>query len=237
MRLNRYLDWRLIASIILPLIFLLNGCDSVNPPVESSTTCPPTLLYYQKVYHTVKIEEQCWMKENLDVGVMMSGDKSSTDNDTIDKYCYDEDPSNCNSLGGLYEWDEAMRYSEISGGRGICPPGWHIPTWGDYLILKGAVDEDGRALMEIEEAGGSFDGTNTSGFSALLTGVRDADGSYLSIELYTSIWSSTLEHIVYPSNEGLSRPSNLALYGGGGNIYLQFSDRRIGRSIRCLKNR
>jgi len=37
-----------------------------------------------------------------------------TDNGIIEKYCYNDNPSNCNTYGALYQWDELMQYiSEV----------------------------------------------------------------------------------------------------------------------------
>ncbi len=51
-----------------------------------------------------------------------------TNDGVIEKYCYDDNPANCDEYGGLYNWNEMMMYEP--GGKGICPDGWHIPS--DY---------------------------------------------------------------------------------------------------------
>jgi len=104
--------------------------------------CPgaPTVTYEGQVYNTVQIFSQCWLKENLNVGKMISEDSSMTNNGIIEKYCYYNDPDTCNKFGGLYLWDEMMQYSYKQGTQGICPLGWHIPTDDEWKILEGAVD-------------------------------------------------------------------------------------------------
>ena len=62
------------------------------------------------------------------MGTMINGISNQTNNDTLEKYCYNDDTANCSIYGGLYQWNEAMQYVTTSGAQGICPTGWHIPT-------------------------------------------------------------------------------------------------------------
>ena len=84
-------------------------------------------------YRTVVIGTQTWMAENLNYAV--EGSK-----------CYDNDPANCVKYGRLYDWSTAMGFpsscnedacsSQIqSKHRGICPSGWHLPSYDDWDIL------------------------------------------------------------------------------------------------------
>ncbi|NUN10837.1 MAG: carboxypeptidase regulatory-like domain-containing protein, partial [Ignavibacteriaceae bacterium] len=136
----------------------------------SSCVGVPTVTYEGKTYNTVQIGAQCWLKENLNVGTRINGNTNASNNGTIEKYCYDDNEANCNTYGGLYQWNEAMQYSTTPGTRGICPPGWHIPTKAEFDSLEAAVNNDGNALKAIGQGTGSGTGTNTSGFSALLAG-------------------------------------------------------------------
>ncbi|MCB9250264.1 MAG: hypothetical protein H6613_17790 [Ignavibacteriales bacterium] len=151
-------------------------------PGVTGKPCPgiPTLTYEGKTYNTVQIGNQCWLKENLDIGTMINGSVSQTDNNITEKYCYNDDISNCNTFGGLYQWNEAMKYSTTEGTKGICPDDWHIPTYADLLILYESVEISDNAL----EAG-----SNTSGFSALLAGTY-YDGFY-GLGNETHIWNSS----------------------------------------------
>ena len=105
--------------------------------------------YGGKNYNTVLIGAQCWLKENLDIGTMIISSQNSTDNSIIEKYCYGNNPANCTTYGGLYQWNEAMQYGTTSMAQGICPTGWHIPTYEEFQTLIVAVNYDGNSLKEI----------------------------------------------------------------------------------------
>ncbi|MBE0655637.1 MAG: hypothetical protein IH594_17690, partial [Bacteroidales bacterium] len=124
-------------------------------------------------YSTALIGDQCWMAENLNIGEFIYGVNPMDDNQTIEKYCYDDNPANCDTFGGLYLWSEVVSYTTVMGVQGICPDGWHVPTTSAYDTLKNFVNFDGNALKAIGEGTGVGEGTNTSGFSALLCGSRN----------------------------------------------------------------
>lgn len=115
---------------------------------DSGVPCPgmPTVTYEGKTYNTVQIGNQCWLKENLNVGLMIHSSVNQTDNGVagnpmIEKYCYNDDEIYCEIYGGLYQWNEAVQYiTTITGPQGICPPGWHIPTDAEWKELEGYVD-------------------------------------------------------------------------------------------------
>ena len=95
-------------------------------------------------YNTVLIGDQCWMAENLNTGVHINASTAQTDNDIIEKYCYNNSEVNCDTYGGLYQWNEVMQYSTTPGVvQGICPTDWHVPSdseWTelvDYVVNQG----------------------------------------------------------------------------------------------------
>ncbi len=199
----------------------------------SGTPCPgvPTVTYAGKVYNTVQIGSQCWLKENLDVGTMIqstTGGQLQTDNGTIEKYCYDNDAANCNKYGGLYEWTEAMQYTTTEGTRGICPSGWHIPTYAEMQTLQTYVNNEATKLID-ENAKSGYTYTNETGFSALFAGQRyDHNGNFLDLGYFTYFWSST---------EINSNYANLMyLYYYASNVYLYNYRKDNGFSVRCLKD-
>jgi len=190
--------------------------------------CGDSIIYANKIYHTIAIGTQCWLRENLDIGTMIDSLQDQTDNITIEKYCYRNDPSNCATYGGLYQWDEAMQYSTTPGTRGICPSGWHIPTYAEFQILSATVGGDGNALKEIGQGTGTGAGTNTSGFSALLSGYRGYNGYFYFLRGTTYFWSSSEYYSISAFTMGLS--------SHGGNISLDNAGKEMGFSVRCVKD-
>ncbi|MCX6792877.1 MAG: hypothetical protein NTY12_02530 [Candidatus Falkowbacteria bacterium] len=104
-------------------------------------------------YDTVEIGGQCWMKQNLNAGTMVtsvntgSNHSNQTNDSLVEKYCYSNLSASCVTYGGLYEWQEAMALpascvntdcsSQIqTPHQGICPSGWHIPTDAEFNILE-----------------------------------------------------------------------------------------------------
>src|SRR5664280_597345 len=137
------------------------------------------------------IGNQCWLKENLDIGVMIDSLQNQTNNVTIEKYCYNNNPANCTTYGGLYQWNEAMQYVTTEKAKGICPTGWHIPKNAEYQTLATTVSNNSNTLKAVGQGTGNGAGTNTSGFSALLAPDRELGGDFGGLGFSTSFWSST----------------------------------------------
>lgn len=123
-------------------------------------------------YKTVQIGQQCWMAENLNVGKQVDN-IAQTDNQIIEKSCYDNKAANCETYGGLYSWPEAMQYSREAGTQGVCPEGWHLPTKEEWETLSQSlgVEEAGQKLKADKTNAIAWDGNNESGFTAIPSGV------------------------------------------------------------------
>lgn len=187
-----------------------------------------TVTYDGRTYPTVVIGDQCWLRKNLDVGTMISGSTNQTDNGVIEKYCYDDNPANCETYGGLYQWDEAMQYGITTGAQGICPNGWHIPSYADFAELKAAVGDDGNKLKAVGEGTGGGAGTNTSGFTALLAGYRDQIAVFNGDGNITLFWTSQQNTTI--------NAHSLSLNGTTSNVNHTLHNKPFGLSIRCLKD-
>lgn len=187
----------------------------------------PTVTYGGKTYNTVKIGDQCWLKENLDIGIMISRTSTSDnqiDNGVIEKFCYDNVESNCTTYGGLYQWNEMMQYINIEGSQGICPPGWHIPTKAEIETLI----QNAGAGSDVLKATGQGTGTNTSGFTALFAGHRDHnDGLSHGLGEDAIFWSST--------GDG-SDADCIDLYYFNNEVFFTNFHADHGFSLRCIKD-
>jgi len=189
----------------------------------------PQITYEGKTYNTVQIGSQCWLKENLDVGVMIKGTENQTNNNIIEKYCYDNDPANCAAYGGLYQWDEAMQYVKTEKARGICPNGWNLPTLMDFQTLNSFAEKNSNTLKSKGQGSGYGRGTNNSGFSTIFTGYWDKSIlSFRGFADYTYFWSSNEE------NQNVAY--DLFLNCTGYNVYILNSYKTNGFSVRCIKD-
>lgn len=88
-----------------------------------------------RVYKTVYLEGNWWMAESMKSGLVISSPEPQKNNGIIEFYAYDNDPGNIEKEGGLYSWSEAMQYGEMENSRGICPPGWHIPSLNEWKVI------------------------------------------------------------------------------------------------------
>jgi len=204
----------------------IDGLVIFDPAPSEDTCTSKAFIYGGRFYHTLNIGGRCWMSENLDVGVMIDSAQNPGDNGTVEKYCYRNDPANCALYGGLYQWDEAMQYSATEGARGICPAGWHIPTHAELQILSISPGVTGNSLKAVGQGTGGGTGTNTTGFSALLGGIRDRFTHFTGVNTSFVIWSS-LEWA-----GGGAR--FLYLYTSSGNVNIDYDYKSNGFSVRCV---
>jgi len=220
----------------------------INFTTLSTTSCPgvPTVIYGGQVYNTVLIGSQCWMKENLNIGIMINGNDDQTNNSIIEKYCYNNNTSNCDIYGGLYKWDEMMQYVTTEGTQGICPTGWHIPTDAEWCTLANVVDagtipcntsawigiDAGDNLKETgtDHWGSGNAGNNSSGFTALPAGRLDWPGAFYYWHYQTNFMTSTEWSPNSNTNWvwGLSYSLSLICHTTHYKI--------DGYSVRCVKN-
>jgi len=184
--------------------------------------------YGGKAYNTVLIGNQCWLRENLDIGTMAS----PSNNGAIEKYCYNNLPANCETYGGLYLWDEAMQYVTTEGAQGICPDGWHMPTEAEYQSLVTYVSNDANALKREDQGSGSGQGTNTSGFSALLAGAKGySGGPFQGLGEWSSFYAGKIGSCGYSCvySMGIVYNTSTITFGEGAMPSWGFS-------VRCIKD-
>jgi uncharacterized protein (TIGR02145 family) len=183
-----------------------------------------------KTFGTVKIGNQVWMAENLNVDRFRNGDlipEAKTSEEWIafgekgkPAWCYYEnDNEKGKKYGKLYNW-----YA-VNDKRGLAPEGWHTPTITELKTLVTTVNNNSNVLKEI----GQGTGTNTSGFSALLAGYREPHGNLTVLGDYTGFWSST-EHY------DVTNAYYVYWWGNDNSINLSYITKEYGFSVRCIKN-
>ena len=203
-----------------------------------------------QVYRTVKIGKQEWMAQNLNY----EADSS---------FCDGGDPAFCEMYGRLYTWNAAVgksmsecSYDEdcdfskdtipsISRIRGVCPDGWHMPSFDDFYTLQTTVAELypekfgllGSRLMKSQNGWDEGLATNETGFSVL-----PSKGWTFNQES-AAFWIAEV-HLEYDDNPNFHKSQ----YSHNSNIYIEFTARddafpeydvtKKGShfSVRCLKN-
>ncbi len=227
---------------------LSNNCSQTSDTVIVSFAAPPgyctspTITYEGQVYNTVQIGTRCWLKENLNAGIMINGGTAASNNNIIEKYCYNNLPENCQIYGALYQWDEMINYTNLQGTKGICPEGWHIPTdqewcqlstYLDYTVNCSATGYSGTSAGgQLKASGNDFwdsntGATNSSGFTALGSGTVNPDGTFASFRTLTRFWTST---------ESGSTAYRRSLANTTAQIFRGLADKTTGQSVRCIKN-
>lgn len=210
-------------------------------------------------YDTVQIGTQCWMKQYLNVGTRVNYILTQADanNGIIQKFCYNNSDSSCAIDGGFYQWHTVMAFPEVCDNhdgtapcvvatphRGICPSGWHIPTFAEMQTTAQYVDDNHSCILSDNacttagtklKATASYtprawNGTDDYGFSAQLSG---------SVNFYGSFWRDS--EVYMWSATPVSGNPTLSWY-----IYLASSNPHIyttilygrgdGFPIRCLKD-
>ena len=182
-------------------------------------------------YKTVKIGNQIWMAENLNVGEMIdintsesSNDGEPTDNNIIEQYCSIYE--NCEKYGGGYRWKEAMNYTFIEGTQGICPDGWRLPTTDDFGELADYFPSGEVAWTALKDGG-------SSGFNFIFT------GSYMLMSgrvHVTQFWTSSMSYyqgqLTTIWTIGVGDLHKVFTNGKGGYP----EDTKKSCYIRCIKN-
>ena len=238
---------------------LLDSIQKLNKDIntpkdgEACPTTPTVSDYNGHTYNTVKIGNQCWMKESL-------RSTAYADGTTIPMYSgstYKEDksyagyyPNNSvnvgNQYGYLYNWFAVMRggtnptssNSKPSGVQGICPNGWHVPSYAEWSELETYVNTKyGNNDYELAANNnlwndGSYSPDNTwnkLGFSGIPLGEIYGTGAAGVLEYgdYAAFWSSTL----YDSDEPYCPYISSGLYAD----YTSY-DYYYGQQVRCVRD-
>jgi uncharacterized protein (TIGR02145 family) len=184
---------------------LLSPCwfNGTSWDCGNANTCGTVVIYGGTTYNTVQIGQQCWMRENLVIGTTLLTTQAQTNNGIIEKYCYNNDAARCTTYGGLYNWTEMMSYatpsySNPSNRRGICPAGWHIPSYLEFDQLATYLGGASAAGAKMKETGTAHwqspnPATNSSGFTGLPGGYVSLPSSSINIGTNGYFWTTSDE--------------------------------------------
>jgi uncharacterized protein (TIGR02145 family) len=188
------------------------------------------------IYPTVLIGNQWWMAENLRTTSYANGELIPNVTSNVawmdlntGAWCnYNNDVANDSVYGKLYTW-----YTAVDP-RGLCPTGWHVPSDGEWTVLKdflGGASVAGGKMKSITGWNSQNTGaTNESGFSGLPGGCRDGlNSAFHLVGEYGYWWSSTESLAANPWYHALS-------YNAGNAHRFNGGSEQIGLSVRCLKD-
>jgi len=160
-------------------------------------------------FKTVKIGNQVWMAENLNIDIQ--GSK-----------CYEDNPENCKKYGRLYYYGIAVQ---------ACPKGWHLPSDKEWQMLIDFVGGEKTAGTKLKATSGwndyegkSGNGTDEYGFSALPGG----GGSFNYVGEGGFWWSSTEYDASYAYYRGM--------YYDNAYVNRSDTDKSIFFSVRCVQD-
>jgi len=206
--------------------------EGAGEGANSSATC---IDYDNNAYPTITVGTQIWMAENLRVAHYRNGDAIPTAPNngawaalTTGAYCwYDNDSASYAKYGALYNW-----YA-VDDSRGLCPAGWHLPTYTDWTTLTsylGGQNGAGGKMKSVSALWNSIniDAANNFGFSGLPGGIRDGGGVYSDVGDNGYWWTST------ENNDVLAWGRSLGYNHAG--VFLHNLSKNRGLSIRCIRD-
>ncbi len=187
------------------------------------------------LYSTVKIGNQVWMKENLNVSHFSNGDPIAEAKSAGEwimlgmqkkpAWCAQgNNPDNERTYGKLYNW-----YA-VNDPRGLAPEGFHVPTDDEWTQLINYFGGSVMAALKMRANTGA--GTNQAekgtGFDALSAGYRTVPGKFEGVGSYAYWWSTT----EITKDAAWVRFLDY-LYC---NIYFSANNKASGFSVRCIRN-
>jgi uncharacterized protein (TIGR02145 family) len=189
-------------------------------------------------YNTVKIGTQEWTVQNLKVTHFQNGDvifnvaePYQWFSTTAPSYCYfDNDLSKVSVYGNLYNF-----YTAVDS-RNVCPDGWHVPSKDEWTTLINYFGNQYIADARMREAGTahwyhSTGADNSSGFTFLPVGIRDAGGYFYGMTYNGSIWTSTESTDINGIGGWMA-----SMYTDHSEVVINSYSKSNGAAIRCVKD-
>jgi uncharacterized protein (TIGR02145 family) len=220
-----------ISSPAIGLIIFNTSTDMLEIRASSGWLTLKVVSSSQE-FASIKIGNQIWMLENLNVSSYRDGTPISEisnavtwDNLSTGAWCnYSNDSSNGFTYGKLYN------YYAVVDSRGLCPSGWHVPTNVEYNDLANFLGNNvGGKMKSAGFVTPNSGATNSSGFTALAGGWRQTGGGTFSSEGNAGMWWTSTE---VTSTTAHTR----SLWSSGSDFYLNTYNKKWGASVRCIKD-
>jgi uncharacterized protein (TIGR02145 family) len=195
-------------------------------------------------YSIVKIGLQTWLSQSLNAGSFTDTSYNQLNNVITERYCYDNIKFACDWTGGLYTWSEMMGYAPSDNNengtiQGICPDGWHIPTYKEWGTLIDYLGGESIAGGKLKDPTGppwnswefpNTGATNETGFTAYGGGYFDKSIKTFLNSFYDAYFSTATE---------VSADSSYVVklkYDSSGIEFGTIS-KSNALSVRCIKNK
>ncbi|MBO2525544.1 MAG: hypothetical protein CW341_07590 [Bacteroidetes bacterium] len=231
---------------------------------SSSFICGTSMItdIDNNTYNTVLIGDQCWMKENLrttkyaDGTIILAGTITSTT--TPYRYTPGGDGSIVGTYGYLYNWNAVMNgassnNNNSSNVQGICPEGWHVPSYDEYeqmfsfvrnqreywcnhhsaITMALASTEGWQSSTNACTPGYQSEYNNTTGFSLLPAGCYRSGvyNSFFNFGTSIYLWTSTEAE----GGQG-ERAYEFGYSYSGSEITRSSLTYEYGCSVRCIRD-
>jgi uncharacterized protein (TIGR02145 family) len=232
--------------------YIINGISQTNGANQSvangRTSCGApnvlnTSISYGEItdvegnaYKTVNIAGVEWMAENLRTRHYANGDLIPLQPVQLNWF---------NTLEGAFSWygGDSLNYACPYGGlynhyaiedtRGVCPAGWHVPAdsdWNYLIAVAGGLSAGAHIKSEgtLYWSPPNTAALNSTGFSALPSGMRHYTGTYWHIEEYAYYWS------IDPLGE--TDASGCTVNFNSRNAGISGGNRNAGFAVRCIRD-
>jgi len=182
-----------------------------------------------KTFKTVKIGDQLWMAENLNVTHFRNGEEIPTGKASSDwqregeagnpMWCNQgNDPELSKKYGRLYNW------FAVNDKRGLAPKGWHVATDAEWKKLIDFYGGEVYAALKMRTTGAPGE----TGFDGLPGGACKENGTYYGYGTTGLWWTSTEVNSQY----GWMCLLNYKYC----NIFTLDESKLYGFSVRCIKD-
>ncbi len=214
-------------------VSLLSFCKTDKKESQEIKVIEPIIKKYNGT--NIRIGQQVWMSENLNVNVFRNGDpipfaetnkewKEAGKNKQPAWCYYNNDPLNGKKYGKLYN------FFAVKDPRGLAPKGWHVPSDKEYVVLIKNIGSN-EAYFKMKSNVGwcnNGNGDNESGFNAVPGGFRYGYGSFSKGGCEGYWWTSTKDENYFAYNLFLGKEKF--------EHYIYYDYNTNGLSVRCLKD-
>jgi uncharacterized protein (TIGR02145 family) len=188
-----------------------------------------------KSIRSIKLGNQIWMAENLDVSHFRNGDtipevRSSLEWNKMGEegnpaWCFiQNDPEKEKKFGKLYNW-----YA-VNDPRGLAPKNWHVASDDEWTQLINFLGGGVMAALKMRTTGltDNLNSSKEDGFAGLAGGCRNSSGTFYGNDSFGYWWAAT----EFGTSSAFIRVLNYVSC----DINFQTLEKTYGVSVRCLSD-